>query len=727
MLRPKLKQDSIFLPSADGVVFRNGSNVFSLKGKGIYKWVCSLAPHLNGEHTLEELCTGLELNRHEMVKRLVQALLEKGIVKDAVVENASVLPESVRLKFKSQIDFIDHYCERPLSAFTLFRQSKVLLVGEGESFKALALALLRNGLEKLTLAPTSIIPDFGEIESELDSLRKSGVQASLSVLEAKTVDALPNLKQIQAVAYCSDRASLKPIALLNERCRQEGRTFLPGFLFGGQSFVGPLTEPGITGCWFCAVLRLSANLDDLRRGLLWQRLFVNDSLAGDEKSLSLPTARMLGNSMAFELFKILGEHMPPETRRGGVLIQNLHTLEAARAAVIPHPLCPICSVSTSKEDAARLAEIVQRERDSDASLEHIVWQWHQRAEPLFGIIQKFDDNDLPQIPLRATSLLVGHPVGGQAASRLRAFHEETTLQARGAAIAQALGSYAESVVDRRKMLRGSLKEFIEADLNPVKADDLYLSSGINSVQESERTDWVQAFSLLVGGLRLVPAAAVYPLSALNNNSNFKKTTGGAAIGLNFDEVRKAGLTSAMGYESLDDAVCGRGEFVALDLHKLAAADANLAYLAQSIERLNGKAQVYLVVGEWPVHVAIATTQRGSGTPEYVTHIGISLSKFDAVKQLLVGVIGELQVEPFPDETVAAAELLFPEIALPPDLEISLDNLCHYENVTTTIDEVEDFLRRKGVDALFINTTPTDVWETHSFVSGRVLLARQFKN
>src|SRR5579862_4394590 len=69
-IRPRLRQDSTFLPIENGVFLRNENGALTLKGGTIYQVLSALAPRLNGEQTLEELCAGLDPPRKETVYRL---------------------------------------------------------------------------------------------------------------------------------------------------------------------------------------------------------------------------------------------------------------------------------------------------------------------------------------------------------------------------------------------------------------------------------------------------------------------------------------------------------------------------------------------------------------------------------------------------------------------------------------------------------------------------------
>src|ERR1044071_5993853 len=104
---PKLRHDSVVLPTHEGVLLRNGKVCLELKGKRAYRWVSALLRHLEGDSSVDELCRGLPRDRRDTVVRLLGVLLDNGLVKDSRSERA--LPESVRSSFASQIDYAGQY------------------------------------------------------------------------------------------------------------------------------------------------------------------------------------------------------------------------------------------------------------------------------------------------------------------------------------------------------------------------------------------------------------------------------------------------------------------------------------------------------------------------------------------------------------------------------------------------------------------------------------------
>lgn len=726
LLRPKLRQDSIFLPNNDGVLFRNGSNVFFLKGASTYRWISSLAPHLTGEHTLEELCDTLDPERREMVTRLVHTLWQKGIVKDHVPEDPALLPEAVRRRFASQIGLIDHYADLPLSRFAAFRQSRILIVGAGLPFRALSAALARNGLETLFLAPTANRKEnWGEIDEEISASPQFAGESSPAIVRLEADHVAEELTRFQVVAYCSEEGSLRDVHLLNSQCYQAGIAFLPGIIFGGQSLIGPLVAPGTAGCWQCAMLRLSANLEERRSAGLWKRVALGDELIEEHFGSFTPTAKMLGNSLAFELFKALAGHQQPETT-GGVLAQDLETLESSRSLLLPHPLCSVCAPVRPATEAMQLEEIAAGKHDRKLTEEAQLESWYRFIDPRVGIFQRFADEGSEQLPLRTTRLVVGHPTDAAVQPLLISAHSiESTALARHHALVEAVRTYARTVPDRRGMVLSSFGELLASGAEPLAAHQLSLWSGLHSFDERTRLEWLPAYSSFRQRLCHVPAAAVYPDSSLNRLGAFEKTTAGSAVGQTYHDVRADGLFSALCYERLRDVVQARSEVISLDAQVLSELDPDLAYLLKTVDRLNLSVRLLELVGQIPLHVVLASAVRETSSTDMIVRVGRSLSRIEAVKHALIGLIGTVQDASSQNGSAAynySSEIPFRRFSLPVDIEIRTLDRDGYEEHSASIEAIDDAVRAAGRDVLFVNTTTDDIRRTETFIAGTVLLS-----
>lgn len=724
-LRPKLRQDSIFLPNNNGVLFRNGSNVFFLKGASTYRWISSLAPHLTGEHTLEELCQSLDPERREMVTRLVHTLWQKGIVKDHVPEDPALLSEAVRRQFAPQIGLIDHYADLPLKKFAAFRQSRILIVGAGLPFRALGAALARNGLETLFLAPTGDAEEnWREINEEISALPNfHGFSPTQLRLDADHL--AEELKRFQIVTYCSEEGSLRDVQLLNSQCYKAGVAFLPGIIFGGQSLIGPLVAPGTAGCWQCAMLRLSANLEERRSAGLWKRVALRDALIDEQFTSFIPTSKMLGNSLAFELFKALAGHQQPETA-GGVLTQDLETLESSRSMLLPHPLCSVCAPVRPATEAMQLEEIAAGKHDRKLTEEAQLESWYRFIDPRVGIFQRFADEDSEQLPLRTTRLVVGHPTDAAVQPLLISAHSiESTALARHHALVEAVRTYARTVPDRRRMVLSSFGELLASGAEPLAAHQLSLWSGLHSFDERTRLEWLPAYSSFKQRLYYVLAAAVYPESSLNRLAAFERTTAGSAVGQTYQEVRADGLFSALTYERLREVVQARSEVVSLDAEVLSEMDSDLAYLIKTVGRLNESVRLVEFIGQLPLHVVLASAGRDPSSTDQILRVGSGLSRIQAVKRALIGLIGTLQdgsSQNGSGQYNYSSQIPFRRFSLPVDIEIRALARDGYEEHSATIENIDNALQSSGRDVLFVNTTTDDIRRTETFIAGTVLLS-----
>lgn len=720
-LRPKLKQDSIFLATNDGVLFRNSNAAFSLKGKSIYRWISSLAPHLTGEHTLEELCATLEPRQREMATRLVQTLLEKGVLKNHMPETSVSLPEAVSARFRPQIEFIDHYADRPLERFQQFRQSRVMVMGAGVPFSSLAAALLRNGLENLRLAPTQTErADLRVAEAELESLKRAGVSANLQLIDPAEPGLFQRLSDFDVVAYCSDRVALSDVYRLNAECFKQGCAFLPAIIIDGQSLLGPMVKSPAPGCWLCGLMRLSTNLDARLSSALWQNLALGDELLSAPVALFDTTASMLGNAVALELFKAACQHLNPESR-GGLLIQNLDTLESGRALLLPHPLCPVCSRAAHDTELARLAELCQGPREpdnSDKPLQHLA----KLIGPQLGLFRGFTDDQLVQLPLRATSLALS-PAAGE--TRIYAYDEESTAKARQRALSKAVEQYAATVIDRRRMVVGSLEELRAQGLNPVAAPELDVWTGSVSFAESAATEWLPAYSFATQSTCHVPAAAVYRASYLNRAGGFVQTAAGAASGRALTDVRAEGIVTALGYERLRNLSAGRQITVrALDLQAVQTFDPDLAFLIKSARHFSAQLHLLELTGEAPISVIVGTVADDPTAIERPAYkIGCHTSWAEASRRALLELVGALQMQQAGSELLPTDEPLWPDLVVPAVTDTSAAGPEQYEERPAGGAAVDAYLQRSGRDALFVNTTPQDVWETNSLITGTILLTR----
>ncbi|MEU4090231.1 TOMM precursor leader peptide-binding protein [Streptomyces aureus] len=112
----------------------------------------------------------------------------------------------------------------------------------------------------------------------------------------------------------------------------EGRRLLGSWTFGNSAVIGPVMTAGTPGCWCCVALRLGAGADAADSAELWSSL-------GPAAPLGGPLAGMLGNLLAFEVFRLVTGAVPAETRNR-IVVQDLDSLDVRFEPLLPHLRCP---------------------------------------------------------------------------------------------------------------------------------------------------------------------------------------------------------------------------------------------------------------------------------------------------------------------------------------------------------------------------------------------------
>jgi bacteriocin biosynthesis cyclodehydratase domain-containing protein len=713
-VRPKLKQDSVFFQTQDGVFFQSEKSTFLLHGKTVYRWLVALSPHMTGEHTLDEISAGLGETQRRTVVDLVHTLLERGVLKDSVPEDRNLLPEEVRRRFLAQIEFIDHYADRPVERFRNFRQGRLLIAGSGHALDSLAAALLRNGLQNLHIVGTGDLPErLTTTEAEAEELHAKRVGSFVTSHSARKLEDTTEAGEL--IVYCSITPDLGRLQRLNAMCFEGPARLLPAVVLAGRTMIGPLVEPGQPGCWLCAVLRFASNLDPLKSSDLWRHLVMGFSSASDG-AVPATHARILGNAAAFECFKLLGGHLEPETRRG-VLFQDHETFESYTAPLLPHPQCSVCASAKPEEARRRMVAVTEGEWDQKCDQKSLLRRCANLIDPNLGIFQRFDDETLPQLPLK-NSCLIGSAAGSVGAGRTLAHSTEHVLDARCRALANGLSRYAQSLAGARTTLVASFHDLKTGDLPPIRCERFMSWRGTVTPDDDSPIRWLPARSLVDGVQHLVPAAAAFPASPVDDLGVFDPPAR-PGVAASFYEVRQDALLSGLGLEAIGRALSDRRLFRRIDLRGAGSDEQpNLCYLIASAERLGAPVALVRVMSSFPVSVTLALSALDSENA--VVGAGFGLATSASACQALQAVVGRIELRE------AGVSWDMPDL-LPVELRPLLASVFEelpelpFENEIASIDSLLDALRTQGRDALFVDITPPDLWQTETFVGGLVLL------
>ncbi|WP_346109562.1 TOMM precursor leader peptide-binding protein [Nonomuraea maheshkhaliensis] len=572
----------LFYDVGDKVVVRNTEKVYVVKGQWAYRFLCSLAPYLTGEHTLAELCAGLAPERQAMVVSLVRSLIGNGFARDVPPAGDIDLGPAVEQAFASQLNYVEHFVDEAKARFLRFRTARVMMLGTGRVNRAAAESLLRNGLASLSLVESSpqsaaegapaAMAGLAECVAELT---EAGCPAQvhlpgITLDEALTPHALSGYDFVLASGDDLGPATLRRLIDLGVN---GGPVVLPATSIGSSVVIGPVTRPATAGCWTCSMLRYGANAEPGEAAALWRGIACGAAgLAAPRLNPQL--AAMVGNLLAFDLFRLVTGCFDAETDHG-VLIQDVSTLEARRERLWPHPLCPSCAehqdfgagpvtptvVHETAPRPFRPANDADHDADHDGAdhdvkvrLRALLKEADELVGSRTGVLSSFDDAALDQSPLKVGRVRLGAQAGSDVRTRLiTAFDLHYVPVARRSAVRAALLAYVGQVASVRNAVTGSTE--LPHTLAPA---DLSTSTGL-AIEGHETFPWLPATSLVSGEQRLVPAAAVHPWSGLNADSWFERTGAGGGAGASIGEAVRAGLLSAIAFEALRAAVSGRGE------------------------------------------------------------------------------------------------------------------------------------------------------------------------
>ncbi|SCL19430.1 bacteriocin biosynthesis cyclodehydratase domain-containing protein [Micromonospora pallida] len=696
-MRPKLRHDVVFLDAPAGAYLRGPDSAFLIKGRTAFRWLSSLSPYLNGEHSLGQLCADLDESQRRTVVSLVRALVSRGFAKDA--RGRADLAEPVARRFAPQIEFVDHFADDPTGRFARFHTTRVALGGSGETLLAAVTGLLRNGCVSLDVYPDDAPETYRTaLAAEVDELRAEGVPAEVRVhtgpLDPTGVD---------AVVYCTDGTDLARLHELARTCHRDGPLLVPVYADSDRAVLGPVVAAGQTPCWLCAQFRLTASAEPAVAAEFWRRLAVGPD-GGEPAALPQVTARTLGNAAAFELFRVRTGALAPDTGTS-VLLLDQSTLESSRERVLPHPACPVCrdvEVPEATEDAAA---------DEDET--------YQRAGVLVsdhaGVFTRFVDDPLEQSPLKTARLRVP---GRRGPRELTTFDVHTVLGARleayRVAIREHVGRYARPV----GAVDGTAAELLAAGHRPVPWTQLDTAAGTLPYDADRHTTWVPARTLDGAVELLVPAALVLPLSGANADGYAERTPAGAAVGDTLDAVIDQGLADALAYRALTGALRGRDGLVAIAEEDLVA-DEDTALVIKAAHRFGWQVALYGLAGAAPAHAVLAVTTPPDGGDRLWTLV----AGFDPVttrRAAARDLVGLIQVRHFEGVSADPGDPFLVDLD-PATLTAAATTTSGAAPTATDRETVLAALAACGTDALLVETTTRDVRASGAFRSGVVLL------
>jgi bacteriocin biosynthesis cyclodehydratase domain-containing protein len=603
--RPRIRRDVLFTQSPSGVLFHNADGGFNISGATAYRFASLLVPHLDGGAEVADLCAGLGERQRDMIVEVVRTLYDRGFARDAAPEaDAEPLPPALARRFSPQVEYIDHYVGDSVARFRRFRGTRIAVLGDDPVARWCVLSLVRNGAAEIAVSPAIDQPGnaFDEVLAEAGALDAEGCSCRIAWLpgggEQAETPGWAQLADYDIVLVTGADAGRRVLALLAAGVPQ-GRRLLAAWTYGAKVVIGPLMSDATAGCWACAALRLGANTEPGAAADLWSAAALPD--ADGAAQVTGPLAGMVGNLLAYEVFRLTTGALPADTE-GKILVQDLDSLDTWSEPLLPHPSCPYCSPSAIGADPDHAAELTtadpdtwepqtqspQTAADLEADLlsgpQEVLAELEARSrlvQPHAGVFTAFDDEVWNQSPIKIGTVRFG--LGHTVRRSVSAFDLHHVAGARISALHAAARTYVEHVVPVAGVLSGARLDAARRTMPHLDPRRLAIASGTGAHPDLVSA-WAPATRVTTGERVLVPAAALRTFGPHNHERICLSTTAGTGTGPTPAAALAQGLLSALALDAVISVLKGTAPAgrVALDL---LGADPELAFLAKSAGNL----------------------------------------------------------------------------------------------------------------------------------------------
>lgn len=656
--RPRIRRDLLYTRTPGGVIFHNAHGGFNLNGRTAYRFASLIVPHLNGEHTVRDICAAVGEKQRDMVVHLVTTLYARGFARDVAPgsDGVDTLSAEVAERFAPQIGYVDHYTGEAGHRFGRFRDTRVAVLGDDPVAAWCALSLIRNGstavaVPAAALEPGRADPVFAQAVAEAAELTAAGCPAAVVPLPAAAAE--PGWAGLRGYDLVVVSGGPRTLLRLLQAGVPEGTPLLPVWPLGRRVVVGPLTARGTAGCWSCAALRLAANHEP-DAPALWSQASLGVTAPGGDARPDGPLAAMIGNLVGYEVFRLRTGALTAETQ-GKVVVQDLDSLDVVSEPLLPHPGCPFCAdLGATDLGATAFAETDLAatdlgvdplpvrtgplQQDGDAALAELEAR-SVLLGPLAGVFSGYGDDAWEQTPIKAGTVSLG---SGSARRDLTAFDLHHVAGARLRALRTAAAVYVEHRVPLRDALDGPALAAAREQWPAVDPAALGTASGVGPSNRRIRY-WTPSVSLLTGNRVLVPAGAVRPFGGYNADGAWTPTSAGTGVGDSLPQAAARGLLGALSYQALTEAIgarCG----VSLVSPDALDTDPELLFLGRSAVNLGLRLELLdLALPDRPAPVLLARAV-DPHTGQWRWALGCSVGWRDAAADAVRDLLGGVQLD-----------------------------------------------------------------------------------
>lgn len=627
--KPRIRRDVLFTETPKGVLFHNSKGGFHVNAASAYRLATILVPHLDGSVTLSELAGSAGEQQKTMMASLVGTLLDRGFARDAREDRSADevgVETAVAQYFAPQIDYITHYVGDAVRRFQTFRTANIAVLGEGETANWAVAGLLRNGAARVATDPK--VWSSPQVRGALSELTQAGMSAEHRALDTGGPLTWQDLQGVDIVCP-TGQSSASQMHVLTSDTIPEGKVVVPAWTMGGRLVMGPLAEPDSHPLWASVVRALGRDFPT-QEAALWHAV-ANPNTPPATPTPDGPMAAMVGNHLAYEIFRITTGCLPGETVQG-VILQDIDSLDVRAERVLADPGLP----GVPAPAVIDLSNVTPHDQEYDAQAHEgaaesdpVAIELNARSAMVqrhCGLVATFTDSGWTQVPMKVSTVDFARP--GAEPVQLAAASVDHVADARlrlldAVAIRHASGALLVAGASQQEtQIEGG--RFVHAAHPGVRC-----------------SDWsVPATDLLTGNVTRIPLDAVVPGHAWAANGFGVRPIGwGAAV--NLDRATARGLRDALTYAALIDA--GNGAAVqSADLTTLTDSAQNrtaaaLRFLAEAADLLQVQPEVLITSAPGQACAVAVVRDAHSGHHSIAGGLTAAQATRDALRDLVADV------------------------------------------------------------------------------------------
>ena len=331
-----------------------------LKGQAFREFTRSVAPLLDGEHSLEEIEVALDGTfRSEDLRSCLGVLHAQGLV---VEGDHHSLKGGVAARLAPQLNlFHDLAPDQDLQA--RLQSATVAVLGLGGAGTAVALSLAAAGIGTLRCVDSGVIantdryfspalgdrPDGQLRASAVAGLLRSAAPETRVTEHGGTLVTEEHLRSVISgshyVVCCLDAAQSNLIYKLNRVCLADAIPWITCSPAGAEVTVGPAFQPPAGACYMCYRMRLVACAGNPEDAFAHERLLDRRQRddGGVRESLVFST-NLAAQLVGLEVMKSLTQVAEPSLV-GRILTIRLTDLHIERHTILRKPWCPACGTT----------------------------------------------------------------------------------------------------------------------------------------------------------------------------------------------------------------------------------------------------------------------------------------------------------------------------------------------------------------------------------------------